>query len=72
LDISHSTTERAWLFLYFGTKLLLPQIIIINICLLLRPSESVLISVIYINNKKDNEYYAKFCKFEAHLDKRKD
>jgi hypothetical protein len=26
----------------------------------------------YINNKKANECYAKVCKFEAHLDKRKD
>jgi hypothetical protein len=38
----------------------------------IHPSKCVLISVIYINNKKANEYYAKFCKFEVHLDKQKD
>jgi hypothetical protein len=53
------------------TKSLLSQIIIINICPLLHPYESVLISAIHINNKKPNEYYTKFCKFEAHLDKLK-
>jgi hypothetical protein len=35
----------------------------------IHPSKHVLISVIYINNKKANEYYAKFYKFEAYLDK---
>jgi hypothetical protein len=65
LDSSHSAPERARLFLYFGTKSFLSQIIII----LSHPCRSVLISAIHINNKKPNEYYAKFGKFEAHLSK---